>query len=112
MKKGYIMVNIDIEKPEDWPAYRERSRPYVARNGGRYIVATNAIEEREGSFGLKRLVIIEFSQRGDCPPGVRLRGVPEGYSAVPTASLEIRSRNLRGEHLTSPIDCDLPPERG
>ena len=60
MKKGYIMVNIGIEKPEDWPAYRERSRPYVARNGGRYIVATNAIEEREGSFGLKRLVIIEF----------------------------------------------------
>ena len=60
MKKGYVMVNIDIEKPDDWPAYRERSMPYVARNGGRYIVATSDIEEREGSFGLKRLVIIEF----------------------------------------------------
>ncbi len=60
MKKGYIMVNIDIGTPEDWPAYHERSVPYVARNGGRYIVATSDIEEREGRFGLRRLVIIEF----------------------------------------------------
>ncbi len=60
MKRGYILVNIDIGKPDDWPACRERSRPYVAKNGGRSIVATNEIEEREGNFGLKRLVIIEF----------------------------------------------------
>ena len=60
MAKGYIVVNINIHDQDAWPAYRERSRPFVARNGGRYLVATSDIDQREGDMGLKRLVVIEF----------------------------------------------------
>jgi uncharacterized protein (DUF1330 family) len=59
-KKGYIVVNITVTDPEAYKEYPVRSRPYVARNGGRYLVGTNDIDEKEGNFGLNRLVIIEF----------------------------------------------------
>lgn len=59
-KKGYIVVNIVVTDPEAYKEYPVRSRPYVARNGGRYLVGTNDIDQREGDFGLTRLVIIEF----------------------------------------------------
>jgi uncharacterized protein (DUF1330 family) len=61
MPKGYIVANIDVSDAERLNEdYASRSRPYMQRNGGRYLVRTSEIDQREGDLGLKRLIIIEF----------------------------------------------------
>ena len=65
MPKGYIVLNIDIHDPARWDDYRSRSMPYVQSRGGRYLIASNELEEREVPFNLKRLVVIEFASVED-----------------------------------------------
>jgi uncharacterized protein (DUF1330 family) len=74
MPRGYLIVNIDIHDKDAWDQYRSRLVPYVQSRGGKYKIASNQFDHREGKLGLSTLVLIEFpsfveakAAYDDCP---------------------------------------------
>ena len=57
---AYLVVQINITRPEAWPAYRAAVGPLVEQFGGRYLVRGAEVEVLEGSHDGRRLVIFEF----------------------------------------------------
>lgn len=57
---AYLIANITVTDPEGFAAYRAGVPAVIARFGGRYLVRGGAIETKEGTPGLDRLVILEF----------------------------------------------------
>lgn len=57
---GYLIANIEVKDAAIFDEYRQKVAPVIARYGGRYIVRGGAIETLEGSWPLKRLVVLEF----------------------------------------------------
>jgi uncharacterized protein (DUF1330 family) len=60
MPKAYVVANIDVHDPDLNARYRELARPIVEAHGGRYVIRGPKLEALEGSFNLKRLVVLEF----------------------------------------------------
>jgi uncharacterized protein (DUF1330 family) len=57
---AYLVANVDVHDPAAFARYRDAVAPLIARFGGRYLVRGGAVENKEGDFGLERLVIVEF----------------------------------------------------
>lgn len=59
MAKGYWIVDLEVTDPEAYKAYQAFVRPFLAENGGRFLVRGGQQTLAEGD-ALPRSVIIEF----------------------------------------------------
>jgi uncharacterized protein (DUF1330 family) len=62
--KGYVVFDLEITDPEEYEAYRLDGQASVRKWGGRVLSGEPAprgvVEELEGPWPTKRLVILEF----------------------------------------------------
>lgn len=61
---AYVVVEIEVEDPERYEAYKKLAPPAIAAYGGRYLVRGGGTEVLEGSWSPQRLVILEFPSLG------------------------------------------------
>jgi uncharacterized protein (DUF1330 family) len=57
---AYLILDVHVEDPEEYAAYRERSPATVEAYGGRYLVRGGPHEVIEGEWEPERVVVIEF----------------------------------------------------
>ena len=57
---GYLIANLDVRDAALYEEYRQKVPALIARHGGKYLVRGGALDVREGSLPLKRLVVLEF----------------------------------------------------
>ncbi|MEO7019688.1 MAG: DUF1330 domain-containing protein [Ktedonobacteraceae bacterium] len=57
---AYMIAEIDITDPQGYQAYGMLAIPTIQKFGGKVLVAGETIENLEGDWHPKRLVIIEF----------------------------------------------------
>jgi uncharacterized protein (DUF1330 family) len=57
---AYVIVNLHVQDPDEYAAYRERSPATVEAYGGRYIVRGGDFEVVEGDWQPERIVVVEF----------------------------------------------------
>lgn len=57
---AYIVVQIEIEDPALYEQYRAVAPASIDAHGGRYLVRGGAVEQLEGTWSPRRLVILEF----------------------------------------------------
>lgn len=60
MAKGYWVVGLDVTDPERYRAYSEFVLPFVAANGGKFLVRGGRQAVREGT-AMARTVVVEFA---------------------------------------------------
>ena len=59
MAKGYWIVDLEVTDPEAYKAYQAFVRPFLAENGGRFLVRGGQQTVAEGDV-LPRSVVVEF----------------------------------------------------
>ena len=59
MAKGYWVVHLSVSDPEAYGAYRDFVRPFLDRNGGRFVIRGGRQIVAEGKVA-PRSVIVEF----------------------------------------------------
>jgi uncharacterized protein (DUF1330 family) len=57
---AYLILDIDVQDPEEYAAYRERSPATLEAYGGRYLVRGGPHEVVEGDWDPERVVVVEF----------------------------------------------------
>jgi uncharacterized protein (DUF1330 family) len=57
---AYVIVETDINDPEQYDRYRAASPDAVAAGGGRFVARGGELAVLEGDWNPKRLVILEF----------------------------------------------------
>jgi uncharacterized protein (DUF1330 family) len=57
---AYVIVETDIQDPEQYARYQEASPGAVAEGGGRFLVRGGELAVLEGDWRPKRLVLLEF----------------------------------------------------
>jgi uncharacterized protein (DUF1330 family) len=57
---AYLILDIHVEDPEEYAAYRERSPATLEAYGGRYLVRGGPHEVIEGNWNPERVVVVEF----------------------------------------------------
>lgn len=57
---AYAIVDVTVNNPEGYAAYRPLAGASVARHGGRFLVRGGTVETREGDWNPSRIVMIEF----------------------------------------------------
>ena len=57
---AYVIVETDIQDPEQYQRYQEASPGAVAAGGGRFLVRGGEFAVLEGDWHPKRLVVVEF----------------------------------------------------
>jgi uncharacterized protein (DUF1330 family) len=57
---AYVIVDIDVQDPENYKEYLRLAPPTVEHFGGRYLARAGKTETLEGEWHAKRLVILEF----------------------------------------------------
>jgi len=58
---AYIVVEVEVEDPVRYEDYKKMVPPSLAAYGGRFLVRGGKVENLEGDWTPKRLVICEFS---------------------------------------------------
>jgi uncharacterized protein (DUF1330 family) len=57
---AYLILDIHVEDPEEYAAYRERSPATLDAYGARYLVRGGEHEVVEGDWDPERVVVVEF----------------------------------------------------
>ena len=57
---AYIVVEVEVEDPIRYEDYKKMVPPTLAAYGGRFLVRGGQVENLEGDWSPKRLVILEF----------------------------------------------------
>ena len=57
---AYIVVEVEVEDPIRYEDYKKMVPPSLAEYGGRFLVRGGKVENFEGDWSPKRLVIAEF----------------------------------------------------
>ena len=57
---AYVIVDIAISDPDLYEEYKKQVPPTLERYGGRFLVRGGRVENLEGDWSPKRLVILEF----------------------------------------------------
>ena len=57
---AYVVIEIEVQDPETYEAYKKLAPPAIAAYGGRYLARGGRTETLEGDWSPKRLVILEF----------------------------------------------------
>ena len=60
MKKGYVLLQVNVNDPEVFKKYPELSEKIISKFGGKYLFRGGEFEVLEGSWDFKRNVLIEF----------------------------------------------------
>ena len=58
---AYIIVELDVTDPTGYQEYSKLALPTIQHFGGKVLVAGETIENLEGDWQPKRLVILEFA---------------------------------------------------
>ena len=57
---AYIVVEVEVEDPVRYEDYKKMVPPSLAAYGGRFLVRGGQVENLEGDWAPKRLVMVEF----------------------------------------------------
>ena len=57
---AYVILDIDVKDPALYEEYKKQGAATLAAYGGKPLVRGGSVEVMEGSWGPKRVVIIEF----------------------------------------------------
>ena len=57
---AYIVVDVEITNPEEYPTYTRQTRATIEKYGGKFIVRGGQTEILEGDWQPHRLVVLEF----------------------------------------------------
>jgi len=60
MKKGYVLLQVNVNDPEVFKKYPELSEKIISKFGGKYLFRGGEFEVLEGSWDFERNVLIEF----------------------------------------------------
>ena len=60
MKKGYVLLQANVNDPEVFKKYPELSEKIISKFGGKYLFRGGEFEVLEGSWDFKRNVLLEF----------------------------------------------------
>ena len=60
MKKGYVLLQVNVNDPEVFKKYPELSEKIISKFGGKYLFRGGEFEVLEGSWDFKRNVLLEF----------------------------------------------------
>ena len=60
MKKGYVLLQVNVNDPEVFKKYPELSEKIISKFGGKYLFRGGKFEVLEGSWDFKRNVLLEF----------------------------------------------------
>ena len=60
MKKGYVLLQVNVSDPEFFKRYPELSEKIISKFGGKYLFRGGEFEVLEGSWDFKRNVLLEF----------------------------------------------------
>ncbi len=82
---AYLVANLTVTDPERFAAYSAAVPAVVAQYGGRYLVRAGAVDPKEGTFGLDRVVIIEF------PSMTAARAFYDGEAYAPLLTLRMEA---------------------
>ncbi|HEY0919804.1 DUF1330 domain-containing protein [Devosia sp.] len=84
--KGYWVVGLDVEDAERYATYSAFVRPFLAANGGRFVVAGGQQDVVEG-MGRRRTVLVEFPSYADAVRVYRSDGYQKGMQDRIAASV-------------------------
>ncbi len=57
---AYVIVDVDVQDPENYAPYRDLAPASIAQYGGKYLARAGRTEVLEGEWQPKRLVILQF----------------------------------------------------
>jgi len=57
---AYLIANLTVHDPVKFEAYRQAMPAMIAAHGGRYLVRGGAVEVKEGTPNLNRVIILEY----------------------------------------------------
>jgi uncharacterized protein (DUF1330 family) len=57
---AYVIANIEVTDPTAYDDYRKGVHATVTAHGGRFLARGGAAESLEGTYALKRMVVLEF----------------------------------------------------
>ncbi|MAV82340.1 MAG: D-fructose-6-phosphate amidotransferase [Pelagibacteraceae bacterium] len=60
MKKGYILLSINIEDPHKFQEYPQLSQSIISKYGGKYLFRGGKMNVIEGDWPWERNVLVEF----------------------------------------------------
>jgi uncharacterized protein (DUF1330 family) len=60
MKKGYVLLQVNVNDPKVFKKYPELSEKIISKFGGKYLFRGGEFEVLEGSWDFKRNVLLEF----------------------------------------------------
>ena len=60
MKKGYVLLQVNVNDPQVFKKYPELSEKIISKFGGKYLFRGGKFEVLEGSWDFKRNVLLEF----------------------------------------------------
>ena len=60
MKKGYVLLQVNVNDPQVFKKYPELSEKIISKFGGKYLFRGGEFEVLEGSWDFKRNVLLEF----------------------------------------------------
>jgi uncharacterized protein (DUF1330 family) len=60
MPAAYVILDVRVNDPEEYAAYRERSPATLEAYGGRYLARGGPHEVVEGDWDPERVVVLEF----------------------------------------------------
>lgn len=78
MPKGYFFVELEIDDPSAYEAYRTAVPDIISAHGGRILVRGEDPESLDGVIPHRRRVIVEF----DSPEAVKTFYHSDAYQAV------------------------------
>ena len=58
--RAYVVVEVDVQDPNTYEAYKAMAPPAIAKYGGKYLVRGAKCTTLEGAWDPKRFVILEF----------------------------------------------------
>src|SRR5262245_64729045 len=86
----YLISDVTVRDAEAFQTYRARAADAIAKYGGRYLVRGGEIEQLEGAWSPRTLIVVEFPSKAQAHAWYR--------SPEYAAALEVRdaalSRNL------------------
>ena len=57
---AYVIGDIEITDPAGFQEYQRLVPPLIAKYGGKYLVRGGEMQQIEGEWDLKRMVVLEF----------------------------------------------------
>ena len=96
MPKGYFFVEVEIDDPAAYEAYRTAVPDIISAHGGRILVRGGDPQPFDGTMPQRRFVIVEF----DSPEAVRRFYYSDAYQAVLLFRLNASTSNGFGCLLT------------